>query len=220
MKIRSGTWLAATIVALEVAACSGAGLPTFSAAPTVPTASAAPTVEPTADEPTDTPGAIPDNSANPPPSAGGEIDFAQLATGETPDGWVEDLSNDGACRQAVPADWITGGIQGIADSPDFHVQSLLANDGVLDFDAEIEHLKATYFTPLSSSDKVVLLEDDHLFLMRETAHGGGSYVISLNSDTTACGIIVTVDEVAVDQYRGTVVQILYTLAETGASPSP
>jgi len=144
-------------------------------------------------------------------AAAAAVDLARLATGETPAGWQEILSGDGACRMAVPADWITGVLPGTATGA--YAQSILANDGVTDFKAEIAHLKATYFGELNDSANEVLIEDDHVFVMRETVHGGASFVISLNGENTACGIITAVDEVAANDLRDTSVQILYTLAE-------
>jgi hypothetical protein len=226
MRIRFAPAVAAAMVALTLVACNGAGLPTFSAAPTaVPTASTAPTAEPTADVPTDTPGAIPDDSANPPTSGTGAIDLARLATGETPDGWVEVISRDGHCRQAVPNDWLTDIIVGFGDSPDLHVQSMVADDLVPQWNTWPEYivaLKATFFNALSGGTQEVLVETDDLYLMREASHKGG-YVISRNNhDGTACGILLTVDEAFADQWAAINVQILYTLAlaEPGPTPSP
>jgi hypothetical protein len=112
---------------------------------------------------------------------------------------------------AVPSDWITGVLPGTATGT--YGQSILANDGVTDFKAEIAHLKATYFGELNDSANEVLIEDDHLFLMRETVRGGASFVISLNAENTACGIIVAVDEVAAADYLPISTEMLYTLAE-------
>jgi hypothetical protein len=204
--------LVVALIGLALSACSGTQAPSFT--PT-PAGSDEPTPEQTVPGATDT--------ASPIPGAA-EVDFARLAMGETPDGWVEVLSRDGHCRQAVPNDWLTDVIVGFGDSPDLHVQSMVADDLVPQWNTWPEYivaLKNTYFTALSSSSMVVLVEDDELYLMRETAHGGGSYVISRNNhDATACGILLTVDEAFKDQWAATAVQILYTLAMTETSPSP
>jgi hypothetical protein len=210
------------LVAIFVVGCSQAG-PVSSAKPTsspratnaLPTDFA--TLEPTdaqETEPTETTTPVATSTGSPDASqATVEVDLSRLATGETPQGWMEVLSGDGACRQAVPAGWTVDVLPGTATSPDFYVQSILANDGVTDFKAEIAHLKATYFGELNDSANEVLIEDDHVFVMRETVRGGASYVISLNAERTACGIIVSVDEVVADQYRPVSTEMLYTLAE-------
>ena len=181
-----------------------------------PTPAGADTPEPTdaeETEPTETDAQPTTTTETPAGSAGsaGEVDLGRLATGETPAGWQEVLSGDGACRMAVPADWITGVLPGTATAT--YAQSILANDGVTDFKAEVAHLKATYFGELNDSANEVLIEDDHVFVMRETVRGGASFVISLNAENTACGIITQVDEVAANDLRDTSIQILYTLAE-------
>jgi hypothetical protein len=124
------------------------------------------------------------------------------------------LSNGNACREAVPGDWaIDTGVHS-ALSPDAATLALIANDAVSNWHDYVAHLKATYFTPLSSSGQIVLLENDKLFLMRETANGGKSHVLSLNGGATACGILLTIGEAYADQWAATGIQILYTLAET------
>ncbi len=84
----------------------------------------------------------------PPPSAPllGVVDVERLATGETPPEWVEILSDDGACRQAVPPDWIESGIPGQVLSPEIQVTSVLANDTITSWPDHVAHLQATYFT--------------------------------------------------------------------------
>jgi hypothetical protein len=222
MRIRFAPWPATALIVLTLAACGGAGVPTLATTPTAPpTASAQPTDEPTAGEPTEPP--APDNTATVAP--GSELDFARLATGETPDGWVEVPSPEGHCREAVPSDWYTDILPGFGDSPDLHVQSMVAKDLVPAWNTWPEYivaLKKTYFNALSGGVQEVLVETDELFLMRETSHSGG-YVISRNNhDLTACGILLTVDEAFVDQWAAIDIQILYTLAlaEAGPSPSP
>ena len=217
-----GRYLAALVFAgMAATACSQASQ-ILSALPSgAPETSTAQTTEPqTTDidtpEPTEAVETEPTDTKPPESTPGGTatsatVDLARLAMGETPPGWQEVLSGDGACRMAVPADWITGVLPGTASGT--YAQSILANDGVTDFKAEIAHLKATYFGELNDSANEVLIEDDHVFVMRETRHGGASFVISLNAENTACGIITQVDEVAADGLRPTSIQILYTLAE-------
>jgi len=69
-------------------------------------------------------------------------------------------------------------------------------------------------TGVELAGQIVLLENDKLFLMRETANGGKSHVLSLNGGATACGILLTIGEAYADQWAATGIQILYTLAET------
>jgi hypothetical protein len=217
-----GGLLAALILAGTVAVgCSQASaiLSTLPSSP--PETSQAQTREPQTTpydtpEPTEAVETQPTDATPPDSTPGGtatsaNVDLARLATGETPAGWQEILSGDGKCRMAVPGDWITGVLPGTATGS--YAQSILANDGVTDFKTEIAHLKATYFGELNDSANEVLIEDEHVFVMRETVHGGASFVISLNAENTACGIITAVDEVAADDLRPTSVQILYTLAE-------
>jgi len=216
-----GSYLAVLITAGALALGCSQATPIFSApgspgSPTLqPTTAGADTAEPTdaqETEPVETDAQA--TAANETPagsSAAAQVELGRLATGETPAGWQEILSGDGACRMAVPADWITGVLPGTATGS--YAQSILANDGVTDFKAEIAHLKATYFGELNDSANEVLIEDDHVFVMRETVRGGASFVISLNAENTACGIITQVDEVAANDLRDTSIQILYTLAE-------
>jgi len=217
-----GGYLAALLVAGMAAAGCGQASQILSALPssapgtsqaqtTEPQATDFDTPEPTAAEETDSVEATPSASTPSGTAASATVDLARLATGETPAGWQEILSGDGACRMAVPADWLTGVLPGTATGS--YVQSTLANDSVTDFKAEIARLKATYFGGLNDPQREVLVEDDHVFVMRDTVSGEASFVISLNAENTACGIITAVDEVAADDLRPTSIQILYTLAE-------
>lgn len=222
------------IVALVVA-CNGVGAPAATPTPTTtpagqptgatgtatppnattpsPALTPAGTGTPAATTPTSGPPTPTDAGPTPGPSSDAELDLTLVATGETPEGWQEILSSDGHCRQAVPAEWYANAIPGSGLSDDTHIQSLVANDSSVDFEAEIVHLKGTYFTELSDSSQIILLENDELFLMREGVRGQGSHVVSMNGGPTQCGIIVAVDEVAAIEYRAIVFQILYTLAE-------
>jgi hypothetical protein len=197
--------------AIQILSALPSSPPAASQATTEPPATDFDTPEPTAAEETaQTATTAPESTPNG-TAASANVDLARLATGETPPAWQEILSGDGKCRMAVPADWITGILPGTATGS--YAQSTLANDGQTDFKTEIASLKATYFGGLNDPQNEVLIEDDHVFVMRETARGGASFVISLNADNTACGIITAVDEVAADDLRPTSIQILYTLAE-------
>jgi hypothetical protein len=139
------------------------------------------------------------------------VDIARLATGETPTDWVEIPSEDDACRQAVPPDWIESGIPGQVLSPEIQATSILAHDAFETWPAHVQHLQATYFT----DGQEILVETNRLFVLRSTERGGASHVIALNGGTTACGIVLAIDEAGIDHYAGIGIQILYTLAEIG-----
>lgn len=141
----------------------------------------------------------------------GVVDVARLATGETPEDWVEILSADGACRQAVPPDWFESGIPGQVLSPEVQATAALASDSITGWPAWLQHLQSTYFT----DGQEVLVETDRLFLMRATQRGGGSHVLALNGGTTACVIVLAIDAAGVDAYAPIGLQILYSLAEIG-----
>jgi hypothetical protein len=218
MRIRFAPPVAAMMVALALVACNGAGLPSFGATPT-PTSTANDQTE----QPTETPLAEPTGTAPPgttaslPPTT--DIDFARLATGETPDGWIEVLSRDEHCRQAVPNDWLTDIIVGFGDSPGLQVQSMVADDLVPNWNTWPDYIAALKRFFLGDG-QLVLVENDDLFLMRGTTAGGGNFVISRNNhDLTACGIVLTADEAFLDKWAATDIQILYTLALNASGPS-
>lgn len=140
-----------------------------------------------------------------------DVDASRLAAGETPADWVEILSNDEACRQAVPPDWIESGIPGQVLSPEIKAASIVANDPITDWTDHVAYLQATYFT----DGQEVVVETGDVFLLRATKRGGGSHVLVLNGGTSSCGIVLAIDEAGVEQYTPIGRQILYTLAELG-----
>jgi hypothetical protein len=208
-----------TALALVVATCGGPvgpGLP--SGAPSAPGSGAngpassdgaiGATAEASVEAGTDRPGASPGGASSTAPILG-VVDVARLATGETPVDWVEVTSNDDACRQAVPPDWVDSGLPGQVLSPEIHVTSIVANDAFAAWDDHVASLQATYFT----DGQEVLVENDRLFLLRSTERGGASHVLALNGGSTACGIVLAIDEAGIDPYAGIGLQILYSLAE-------
>lgn len=156
-------------------------------------------------------GSTPAGPATGGPPADVEVDLSRLASGETPTDWVEILSNDDACRIAVPPDWIDPGIPGQVLSPEIHVTSTVANDAIANWQDHVAYLQATYFT----DGQEVLVENDRLFLLRSTERGGGSHVLALNGGVTACGVVLAIDEAGIGQYGSIGVQILYSLDEVG-----
>ena len=192
-------------LALGLGACGGAGAPA-SAAPAGATTDAS-HVEgvPTTPAARSTTAAI---ETEGPPFVG-DVDVARLATGETPADWVEIRSNDDACRQAVPPDWVDSGLPGHVLSPEIHVTSIVANDPFTGWDDHVAYLQATYF----ADGQEVVVENERLFLLRSTERGGASHVLALRGDASACGIVLAIDEAGIGQYAAIGVQILYTLDE-------
>ena len=141
----------------------------------------------------------------------GVVDGARLATGETPTDWVEIPTDDDTCRQAVPPNWIESGLPGQVLSPEIQATSILASETFETWPAYVQQLQATYFT----DGQEILVEDDRLFLLRSTQRGGASHVLALNGGTTACSLVLAIDEAGIDRYAGVGIQIMYTLAEIG-----
>ena len=139
------------------------------------------------------------------------LDLSRLATGETAPGWVEIASADDACRMAVPPDWVDSGLPGHVLSPEIHVTAIVTNETIADWEDHLAALQATYFT----DGQEVLVENDRLFLLRSTERGGASHVLALNGGTSACLIVLAIDEAGIAQYAPIGVLILYTLAEIG-----
>lgn len=160
-----------------------------------------------------TPGATNDPATRGPatdePVIIGDVDIERLATGETPPDWVEIHSNDDACRQAVPPDWVDSGLPGHVLSPEIHVTSIVANDAFAGWAEHVAHLQSTYF----ADGQEAVLDNDRLFLLRSTKRGGASHVLALRGDGASCGIELAIDEAGVARYAPIGVQILYTLAE-------
>ena len=214
---RRARWIGAAVaIALAVAACDGPaapGLPSgVESAPALgasdPPASGV-TTQASPAPGTDGPAASGGDAPSEAPILG-VVDLARLASGETPVDWVEIRSNDDACRQAVPPDWVDPGLPGQVLSPEIHVTSIVANDAFADWDDHVVSLQGTYF----ADGQEVLVENDRLFLLRSTERGGASHVLALNGGTTACRIVLAIDEAGIARYAGTGIQILYTLAET------
>ncbi|MBI2781749.1 MAG: hypothetical protein HYX55_08145 [Chloroflexi bacterium] len=219
MASRSAAPLLATAFLLLFAACGGSGAPTGAASPGGPGSTAAgdESAEPgdggqPSGPATAEPGTTPaSNGSSSAPADGTGVDNARLATGETPSGWVQVLSNDSACRQAVPPDWYTDvGIPGDALAVDNFASSRVVRDSAAKWSDYIDRLKATYFT----DGQLTLLQTDRLFLMRNTVAGNHSRVMALHLDGYACGVIIPIDEAAGDTYDAIATQILYSIAAT------
>jgi hypothetical protein len=218
--------LAAVAVALGILAACGGG------SPASPTQSATPTV---ADQPTDEPTAEPTEvTAIPSPTAGetatGEAtsspaagtpaagvvpDLARIATGETPTGWKEARSADGGCRMAVPPDWDTETLPGTAMAHTLGAQVILSNDQLANYgswDAYNEAAKTAYF----GSDKIVLVENDDLFVMTTgPSNAGWSAIVGRHNGDTVCGVLLTVNPNGMADLLAIGQQILYSLAPAG-----
>ena len=223
------SFLLVAVVALSLSACGSAGSgnggtptndapATGAAGETEPDATEPDATEPEATEPADStaePGSTTDTGGS--SSAPGDaidVDLSRLAKGETPAGWVEVRSADGACRQAVPADWFVNTLPGSGQSPDLLTQSLLSNDSITDFQAQIDALKTTYF-----NEKTVLLENDEVFLMRENGEGA-SYILAKNGGNHACEVLLTITKTGPDDNAASVIPILYSLATATPTPTP
>ena len=211
---RRPRWIGAALAAaLGLVACGGIAIPSgISTGPGAETrdpestdGSIGETPAPAASGPSGSTGAVPSDPIL------GVVDESRLATGETPTDWVEIPTDDDACRQAVPPDWIESGIPGQVLSSDIQATSALAHDTFETWPAYIEHLQATYFT----DGHEVLVENDRLFLLRSTERGGASHVLALNDGITACAIVLAITEAGIDRYAAIGIQILYTLAEIG-----
>lgn len=209
MHARSGPLsasLATLLIALAVAGCGGTpGAATASPSPTatVPvTASQTPSVQPSP-----TAGAV---QTTPPAPTGSEPDPARIATGETPQGWLEVLSPTGACRIAVPPDWDTQLMPGTGAKL-LEAQASAFDNSFATWDEFKANMQFAYF----GADKVVVVDTDEMFVMH-TGPGSAdySYFVALNEGDHACGTVSIVTGSSIDKYRETSHQILYTVAPT------
>ena len=205
---------AASIVLATLAACGGGSPPTPNVTPT-----RTPTSQPTA-------GATPTSAATPTTGAG-ETDaptgsptgvvlpeLARIASGETPSGWQELRSSDGACRMAVPSDWDTTTMAGTAIAPAFGGQASISNDPVANWGSWEDYIN-TMQTVFFGPDKLVLAENDELFVMAAgPSSADGSVLVGTNRGETVCGVLMIIQGNAIPDLLATGYQVLYSLAAT------
>lgn len=207
--------LSAVVVAV-ISACGGGppgGQPSPTASPaSQPTDLATLPATPGSDDPT--PPGAPDPTAAGTPAAVALPDLARIAGGETPAGWKEVRTADGACRMAVPADWDTETMAGAAIAPGFAGQVMMSNDPLANwgsFEDYAESAKAGYF----GADKIVLAETDELFVMAAgPSSPDASVLVGRNRGDSVCGVLLTLTANGVAQLLDTGHQILYSLAAT------
>lgn len=224
-----GPLLAAVLVVVVVACSPGSPATSPTAAPSpTPTAATIPPSEPTAAQPTPTSAAPVEATPTetPPPATTSpgtgtpllapaspargstDVDLTRVGTGTTPGGWQEITSADGACRLAVPADWLTDIIPGSASSPGLEATAFIAGEQFSGWPEYVERVDES----LIPGHEILLATDDAFLIRSAPIAGELSYVLAINRGTGACSVLIAVRPNAVDAYAGVAAEMLQTLA--------